>query len=185
MRYNKLARLVGGVAAVLLVAACSSGADNPTVAPTVAPAPATDAPSVAPAAPSVVPAAPEGTFTGRVHCRNVETPSDGDPDALYFTCNQVATDPRMAGTVELQWSLSSAETGQPFVAWGPSTVTNDQGSWVCNEAGMGVAEQTDPVYTRDVACVGKGENIGLSAWMHAISSIAPTDWAFIGWIAKT
>ena len=178
MRYSKMARLVGALAAAVLVAACSSGGSDPTGVPTVSPAPATEAPSVAPAA-------PKGLFTGRVHCRAVETPSDGDPDAQYLTCYQVATDPRMAGTVDEQLSLSNAEAGQAFAAWGSSTITNDRGSWVCNEAGMGVAEQTDAVYTRDLSCVGKGENIGLSAWMHAVSSIAPTDWAFIGWIDKT
>jgi hypothetical protein len=162
----------------VLVAACSSGADNPTAAPTVASAPATTAPSVAPAA-------PDGLFTGRVHCRLVETPGGGDPDAQYHTCYQAATDPRMAGTVDLQVLMSNAEAGQAFIAWGPSTITNDQGSWVCNEAGMGIADQTDAVYTRDVACVGKGGNIGLSAWMHALSSTAPMDWAFIGWIDRT
>jgi hypothetical protein len=186
MRYNKMARLVIGLAAAVLVAACSSGADDPTAAPTVAPAPATTAPSVAPAASSVTRAAPDGLFTGRVHCRGIDTPSGGDPDALYYTCYQVATDPRMAGTIDLVvWLSDNADTpsGPSFTAWGSSTLTNDEGSWVCKEAGMGVWENI--TYSRDLACVGKGEYVGLSAWLHEVTSNAASDWGFLGWIAKT
>lgn len=179
MRYNKMARLVGALAAAVLVAACSTGANNPTSAPTLVPADPT-------AAPSVVPAAPGGMFTGAVHCRAVDAPSGVETGADYFTCYQAATDPRMAGTVDLAvWINDIPETADApaFAAWGESTITNDQGSWICKEAGMGV--YNNGVFVRDLACIGKGENIGLSAWLHAVTQDSAMNWGFIGWIAKT
>lgn len=183
MGYNKLTRLVGGLAAVVLVAACSSGADNSTSAPTAASAPATTAPSAAPAAPREVSVAPEGLFTGRVHCLGIGRPSDGDIGALYYTCDQVATDARMAGTIKMTVWLTDNANETAFTAWASSTLTNDQGSWICTEAGFGA--YANKTYARDLACVGKGEFVGLSAWLHEVSGNAGVSWGVIGWIAKT
>lgn len=178
MQYRKMASLVIGLAAAMLIAACSAGADDPTSAPTVAPAAET-------AAPDVAPAAPEGMFTGKVHCRVIATPSGGNPDAMYHACDQVATDPRMVGTVDLGPIVVSdySELEPAFTAYGPSVITNDRGSWVCQEASMGIS--TNGVYTRDLVCFGKGEYVGLSAWLHSVTGDATVNWGFMGWIDKT
>jgi hypothetical protein len=174
MQYGRLAKLIGALAAAVLVAACSSGANSPTSVPTLAPAAETAAP--------VAPATPEGMFTGSAFCPVTTTPSGGDPDAMYHRCTQVATDPRMAGTVDLgPISVSDYSELEPaFTSWGPSVITNDRGSWTCQEAGRGSV--ANGVYARDLACTGKGEYIGLSAWLHAVTGDGAMNWSFIGWI---
>lgn len=166
MRRNGLAGLGMSLALAMALAACATGGASPTAAPT-------PDPTATPAA------APLGMFTGHDKCR--DAPEDV-PDKVIVTCDRVATDPRLSGRL-LGENHGLAELPDLYTSWAKFTLTNDGGTWTCDEIMMGSMEGR--VGFKDQVCVGEGAYKGLTAYLLTLSNNATADFGIFGWIEET
>jgi hypothetical protein len=171
MRRERLAGLATGLALAMLLAACATGGASPTPAVAV---PATEGTGAA-----------LGLFTGRDECRDVpQTNPSAENDAEAVTCDRVATDPRLSGTL-LSKGLPTGVGEDPkvYTAWAKLTLTNDGGTWSCDEVVMGTTD--GGAGWRDQVCVGEGPYTGLTAYVHSISNDAASTFGILGWVDET
>lgn len=166
---------VGVVLALLLAGCTNAGAATPA-APTAAQA--------APAAttPADVSGA-EAVFTGRRVCTRSSTPPSPNPDpsaAVYYSCQQTATDSRLSGTV-----VMAARMKDPYLPYGIQVVENAGGSWSCQWAFSLFGPGDSEIAVSDSACVGQGGYAGLNAYVHLIADDpGGFEGALLGWIEK-
>lgn len=186
MKANGAAGLATGILLAMLLAACSGGGAEATTTSAAA--------AATPVKPTVAVAATEpdapGLFTGSDRCRQTTAPEPSaspDPDTLYLACERTASDPRMSGSSvgELRGVSSNSTQDDPalYSLYGTETLTNDGGSWDCEV--LAVWESDTWTGWRDQVCVGHGDYIGLSAYVHAIGNDAITSYGVLGWIEKT
>jgi hypothetical protein len=164
MRRNGWAGLAAGLALATALAACSTGGASPT----------------ATVAATQDPVAALGLFTGRDVCRDVpSTDPSAETDAQAVTCDRVATDARLSGTL-LSEGLPNAIGDDPklYTSWVRVNLTNDEGTWTCDETLMGPME--GGAGWRDQVCVGQGAYAGLTAYIHSISNDAATTFGIMG-----
>jgi hypothetical protein len=176
MRYSRMIAATGALLVCGLLAACS-GVGASSAAPS----------ATSPAAPATADGL--GIFTAFDRCQDdPEPPADADPDAGYVLCRRAASDPRMTGDYRVV-SYGPAEdpldTTDPPLAtlWGSGTVTNADGSWDCKELLQGTME--NGVGWRDQICVGLGDYVGLTAYMHGITGDIAMTVGMLGWIEKS
>lgn len=165
MRPNDWTRLAASVAVALALAGCATGSAAPTATPT--------------AAPSSAPTGPQGMFTGHDVCRDGD--AEEPPDTGAVVCDRVVTDARLTGTL-----TSSARGGlgtdpDVYTEWRTFRMTNDGGTWTCQQLMMGVMEGAGWV---DQVCTGEEGYAGLTAYVHSISGTAASDWGVLGWVEE-
>lgn len=167
MRRNASAGLAMGPALAILLAACGSAGATPSADPAATEPPAATA-----------------LFSGRAACRDVpSTDASAGTDAQGITCDQVTTDPRLSGTL-LSTALPAAVGDVPgvYIATSNWTLTNEGGTWTCDQLLVGVADSAGGA---DDVCVGEGAYAGLTAYVHRISSDMATTFGILGWVAET
>lgn len=171
MGRNGSAGLGWSLALVMVVAACATGGAGPTAAPTATPA-AEGAASLA-------------LFTGRDECRDVpQTDPSAADDAEAITCDRVVTDARLSGTLLSEGQPHGVGQDPAFyTAWLRLTITNDGGTWSCDEITMGVIESGTG--WRDQVCIGEGAYEGLTAYIHSISNDGANVFGVLGWVEAT
>lgn len=159
-----------GLGMTLVLAALVAGCSGAGGSSTSTSAPADQAPVLS------------GVFTGHDRCWGQQAPADADPDATYAVCDRTASDPRLSGTINLV--SYGPEESDPDVGllWGSGTLTNENGSWDCEEVIMGSME--NGVGWRHMVCIGLGAYVGQIAYLQMTTSDTATSWGFIGWIAK-
>lgn len=167
MRRNASAGLAMGPALAILLAACGSGGASPSAAPAATEPPAATA-----------------LFTGRATCRDVpSTDPSAENDSEAVTCDQVTTDPRLTGTL-LSTALPAVVGDVPgvYIATSRWTLTNEGGTWTCDQLLVGVADSAGGA---DDVCVGEGTYAGLTAYVHRISNDLATTFGVLGWVEET
>ncbi len=167
MRRNAFARLGTCLALAMLLAACGSTSGGATAAPSAAPTPE--------------PTPPLSLFTGHDKCRDAPEPTGADPEEVWITCDRVATDPRLSGTL-LGENHGFGNDPELYSAWATFTLTNDGGTWTCDELMMGTMEGGTGF--RDQVCVGEGAYKGLTAYLYTLSGNAADDFGILGWVEE-
>jgi hypothetical protein len=155
MTCNRSLRLGAAVTAALVLAACSGTAGStPSPSPT---------PGLA-AAPDVV---------GHNTCRGIAEASDNAPGRL--ACDQVASDARLSGPVDVTYQEVSLAEGA--LVWGTASLTNDGGAWQCKWVAL-----RSPVgfHSMDFSCEGHEGYDGL--WAYYQQEGEDDYAAFSGWI---
>lgn len=185
MKVNGSARLTAGLALTMMLTACSSAGAGATTAPAAAPATAPAAATEVPAPVTLNSPDAPGLFTGSDRCRQMTAPEPSaspDPNALYLACGRTVSDLRMSG-VSVGELRSILQDPAMATLSGSETLTNDGGTWSCEV--LAVWESDTWAGWRDQVCVGHGDYIGLSAYVHAIGNDAITSYGVLGWIEKT
>ena len=170
MRRNGFAGLGTCLALAMLLAACGSASGGATAAPSVAPTPE--------------PTAPLGLFTGHDKCRDAPEPTGAGPDEVWITCDRVATDPRLSGTL-LGENHGFGNDPSLYSSWAKLTLTNDGGTWTCDEMMMAPMEGEGGAGFRDQVCVGEGAYKGLTAYLLTLSNNEAADFGIFGWVEET
>lgn len=155
MSRTRSLRLGFAVAAAVILAACS-GTAGPTPTPSSTPglAAATD-------------------VVGHNTCRGVALASDSAPGRL--ACDQVASDARLSGPVDVTYQEASLAEGA--LVWGTASLTNDGGAWDCKWVAL-----RSPVgfHGMDFSCQGQQGYDGL--WAYYEQEGEDDYAAFSGWI---
>jgi hypothetical protein len=173
MRYSRMIAATGALLACGLLAACSGVGASSAAPSDAAPASADEL----------------GVFTAFDRCQDDPAPpADADPDAIYALCVRTASDPRMTGDYRITSYAPPADpldpTDPPLATlWGSGTVSNSGGSWDCKELLQGTME--NGVGWRDQICVGLGDYVGLTAYMHGITGDIAGTVGMLGWIEKS
>ena len=157
-----LRRLVG-LASVVLLAGCASGASSTplpaSATPISVPMAAVDTPTATPtpsavATPTPTPAAvshgPVTVVTGTGRCPVLNPVWTTDPDGtqhlrnLSVECTEETNDPRVSGTHTATWNMDVWE-GAAGVQWGTARLENAGGAWEGPLSGVYSAERGDTI----------------------------------------